>query len=151
MAAVANPDPEFEPPEHPELLSLGIIGGGRTPRNEFVTEALLALMRAVRDRCAQYPNEGLRINIVFQIPGHISKPDFEGVFPARYARKTNHLLVNAAVPESLQADQVREFFVQTLEETKSAALDYLRRRRIDVDTTHVMTMIDDLVQEKAAT
>lgn len=143
-------DPEFEPPQDPELLSLGIIGGGRTPSNEYVTEALMVLMRTVRARRTQHPNEGLRINIVFQIPGPFSKPDFEGVFPARYARKTNHLLVNAAVPESLQADQVRAFFVKVLRDTKEAAAEYLRKRRIDVDTTNVMAFIDDLASERAA-
>jgi hypothetical protein len=145
------PNPEFEPPEYPELLSLGIIGGGMTPRTELVVESLLAVMRAVHNRLAKYPDDGLRINIVLHIPGPISKPDFEGVFPARYARKTSHMLVNAAVPESLQVDEVREFFVQVLSGTKVAAAEYLRRRKIRVDTTNVMAMIDDLVAEGNAT
>lgn len=56
-------------------------------------------------RRTEYPNEGLRINVVFQIPGRLRQRDFEGVFPARYARKTNNLLVNAAVPASITFEQ----------------------------------------------
>lgn len=144
------PGAEFGPPEEPELLSLGIKGGGRTPRNELVIEALLALMRAVRDRRGRYPNEGLRINVVFMVPGPMFTPDFDGVHPARFARKTNHLLVNAAVPASLTFDHVPEFFAQALKETKSAAAEYLQKRKINVDTTYVMSLIDDLASEKAA-
>jgi hypothetical protein len=97
----------------------------------------------------RYSNDGLRINIVFQLPGPISRPDFQGVYPARYAPKTNHLLVNAAVPESLQLDQVRGYFVQALRETRAAAEDYLQKRKINVDTSHVMALIDDLVMQSS--
>ena len=122
------PNPDFEPPEQPELLSLGLVVGGRTPSNELIREAFMALMRGVRERSEHYVNQGLRINLVFKVPGPLSRPDFAGVFPARYARKTSHLLVNAAVPESLQADQVRTFFVQALRDTKQVAAEYLRQR-----------------------
>jgi hypothetical protein len=108
----------------------------------------MALMRGVRDRRHEYPNEGLRINIVFRLPGRFFQPDFEGVFPARYARKTNHLLVNAAVPATLTVDQVREFFRQTLWQTKAAAVEYLRKRKITAETTSVMAMIDALASER---
>lgn len=141
------PDPEFEPPDQPDLLALGLIGGGTTPSNELVTEALLALMRGVRDRREEYPNEGLRINIVFHLPGRFFQPDFEGVFPARYARDTNHLLVNAAVPATLTVDHVRDFFTQTLWQTKAAALEYLRKRKITTETTSVMALMDALASE----
>jgi hypothetical protein len=143
-------DPEFEPPEHPDLLSLGLVVGGNTPSNELVREAFMALMRGIRERRGGYPNEGLRINIVFKVPGPFSSPDFEGVFPARYARKTSHLLVNAAVPASVTFDQVPGFFVQALLQTKAATLEYLRARKIGVDTTAVMALIDDLASERAA-
>ena len=106
-------------------------------------------MRWVRDNRGRYSNEGLRINIVFQVPGPISQPHFEGVFPARYARKTNHLLMNAAVPASLAPDQVREYFVQALKETKAAAMDYLKKRKVNVDTANVMAFIDELMSESA--
>jgi hypothetical protein len=144
------PAVEFEPPERPDLLSLGVIVGGLTPKNELLDEAFGALIRWVRDHRDRYPNEGLRINIVFQLPGPISRPDFVGVYPARYARKTNHLLVNAAVPDTLQLDEVREFFVQALRETRGAANDYLQKRKINVDASHVMAFIDDLVADRAA-
>lgn len=104
-------------------------------------------MRGVRDRREGYPNEGLRINIVFHLPGRFFQPDFEGVFPARYARKTNHLLVNAAVPATLTVDQVRAFFTQTLLQTKAAAVEYLRKRKITTETTSVMALMDALALE----
>lgn len=147
---MAEHDPEFEPPEFPELLSLGLIVGGITPANELVREAFMALMRGVRDRARGYPNEGLRINIVFQVPGRFMSPDFEGVFPARFARKTNHLLVNAAVPASLTFEQVPQFFVDALSQTKAAATEYLRGRKLNVETKHVMAFIDDLASERTA-
>ncbi len=140
---------EFEPPEEPELLSLGLVTGGITPSNELVKEAFMAVMRGVRDKRDNYGNQGLRINVVYKIPGPLARPDFQGVYLARYARKTHHLLINAAVPESLTFDHVPEFFSQSLKEIKLAVNEYLKKRKISVDTTDVISFIDDLIGERS--
>jgi hypothetical protein len=132
-------------PEIPELLSLGLAVGGRSPSNELVQEALAALMRAVKERRGTYPNLGLRINIVFHVPGPLSKPDYEGVHARRLDRKKEYLLVHAAVPETVTFSDVPQYFVEVLQQTKSEALGYLQKRKIAVDTTQVMALIDDLV------
>lgn len=90
-------------------------------------------------RRTEYPNEGLRINVVFQIPGRLRQRDFEGVFPARYARKTNNLLRQCCGARVNHVRAGRDFFVLALKETKSAASDRWRMQLIQRSTIALST------------
>src|SRR5579864_5905413 len=100
--------------EDVKLLSFGFAVGGRSASNELVIESLTAIGRRVAELRDHHPNSGLKINIVFQVPGPISKPDYEGVHVRKFDRKRELLLVHAAVPVSLGFDDASEFVADVL-------------------------------------
>ena len=104
--------------ELPDLLAIGVSQGGSSPANELVYEALMGYMRTVIKERAAFPNEGLRLNIVFHIPGPIFQPDYQGVHATKFDRKSARLLVVAAVPPDLQFDEVSRCFVDVLRQAR---------------------------------
>jgi hypothetical protein len=131
----------------PELLSVGISTGGMSPANQLVDEALAGLMRLVIRERSMFPNEGLKINIVFHVPGPISQPDYHGVHATRLDRKKQHLLVVAAVQPDLRFDEVSKYFADTLRHARQEAIDYMAKSGVSIPTGAVSGLIDHLLNE----
>jgi hypothetical protein len=129
----------------PDLLSIGIGTGGMSPANYLVEEALAGFMRLVIHERAAYPNEGLRINIVFHLPGPMFQPDYEGVHATRLDRKNQQLLIVAAVPSNVRFDEVSNYCADVLREARLAAADYLSKRHIGIAIDNVNALINHLI------
>ena len=99
----------------------------------------------IRERVA-FVNEGLRLNIVFSLPGPMIQPDYEGVHAQRLRRQDGHLLVVAAVPGELKADQVPAYAAGVLKAALQEARQWMAKRRILYDLTSLQALIDDLVE-----
>ena len=135
----------------PELLAIGVSRGGSSPANELVNEALMGYLRMVMRERAAFPNEGLRINIVFHVPGPIFQPDYEGVHATKLDRKNERVLVVAAVPATLRFDQVAGYFADVLREARQKAIDYAGKRKLAVSSDRVSGLIDHLLNQIVAT
>ena len=131
----------------PELLAVGIKIGGPSPAKELVNEALMGYGRLVISERAAFPNEGLRINIVFHVPGPIFQPDYEGVHATKLDRKNERVLVVAAVPSTLQFDEVSGYFAKVLREARQKAIDYARKRNLGASSDRVTGLIDHLLNK----
>ena len=105
--------------------------------------------RVIRER-EHLVNEGLRINVVFDIPGRFSSPDYDGVLATRLDRRNQHLLVLAAVPADLQDDQVDAYLVEVLWATLDQATAFLRKRRASIKVDHVAELITTLATDLEA-
>jgi hypothetical protein len=136
--------------EPPDLLSIGIVRGGPSPANEFVNEALMGYMRMVIREAATFPNEGLRINIVFHVPGPIIQPDYEGVHATKLARKSDSVLVVAAVPSTLKFEEVSRYFADVLREARRTAIEYAAKRKVGASADRVSGLIDHLLNQISA-
>ena len=130
----------------PALLSIGLKSGGTTPRNREVEDALGEFQRKVIRERQRYENEGLRINIIFMIPGRFFSPDFEGVRATRLDRRNQHLLIAAAVPRDLRQD-VNAYLAGVLRTALNESTAYLHRKKLSVDTNRVTQLITDLLTE----
>jgi hypothetical protein len=104
----------------------------------------------MRERTA-FPNEGLRINIVFHVPGPIFQPDYEGVHATKLDRKNERVLVVAAVPSTLQFDEVSSYFANALREARQNAIDYAGKRKLMASADRVSGLIDRLLNQIEAT
>src|SRR5437660_12354001 len=135
----------------PDLLAIGVSTGGPSPANELVNDALMGYVRMVMRERAAFPNEGLRINIVFHVPGPIFQPDYEGVHATKLDRKNERVLVVAAAPSSLQFDEVSGYFANVLREARQNAIDYARKRKIAASADRLSGMIDHLLNQIVAT
>ena len=136
--------------EPPELLSIGVVRGGPSPGNQLVNEALMGYLRMVMREARAFPNEGLRINVVFHIPGPIFQPDYEGVHATKLERKSNSILVTAAVPTTLKFDDVSRYFADVLREARQKALEYAAKRKVGASADRVSGLIDHLLNQISA-
>jgi hypothetical protein len=106
-----------------QVLSIGMIVGGRTQTNARWVEAVRALTRAV-----MVAREGIesdiKLNVEFHVPGHILIPEFEGVGTGVFRKADSLLKVQAALPTEVPDDPGR-FLVgsvlQALDEVDSWA------------------------------
>jgi hypothetical protein len=135
----------------PALLSIGINSGGMSPQNHLVHEALGAFQRMVVREREGFPNDGLRVNIVFHVPGPMFQPDYEGVHASRLDRKNGHLLIVAAVPAELTYDQVSAYEAEVLRTAAREAREYVVKRKVPLKLDHVQALMDHLVAELEAT
>ena len=135
----------------PDLLAIGVSRGGPSPANELVNEALMGYLRMVMKERAAFPNEGLRINIVFHVPGPIFQPDYEGVHATKLDRKNERILVVAAVPSTLQFDEVSGYFADVLRQARKKAIDYAGKRKLAASPDRVSGLIDHLLNQIEAT
>jgi hypothetical protein len=131
----------------PDLLAIGIATGGMSPANQLVDEALSGFMRTVMKERSAFPNEGVRLNIVFHIPGPISQPDYEGIHATKFDKKNQRVLVVAAVPESLKFDEVSKYFVEVLRQARHEVTGYLAKRKVTTPTNQLDGLIDHLLNQ----
>ncbi len=136
----------------PDLLAIGISRGGPSPANHLINEALMGYLRMVIRERRAFPNDGLRINIVFHIPGPIFQPDYEGVHATKLDRNNDRVLVVAAAPETLKFDEVSRYFANVLRDARRKAIEYAAKRRVAASPDNVSGLIDHLlIQISAAT
>jgi hypothetical protein len=86
-----------------EALSIGSIVGGRSPWNSAWTEAIRALtVQIARD--SEGVSSPLNVNVVFHVPGHLIKPEYEGVRTGSFSKQLSLLMVQVALPEKPPQD-----------------------------------------------
>ena len=134
-------------PEGPALLSIGLKMGGTTPQSRLLEAPLMEFMRLVARERDSFANDGLRANLVFNVPGPMFQPDFEGVHATRMDRKQNHLLVVAAVPAGMTADRIPSYVADVLRQTLREAHAYVARKRIPVSLGNLEQLAGKLINE----
>lgn len=83
--------------EPAQVLSIGSVVGGSTPTNRTWRDAIRDLTsRVIAARSdVEAP---LNVNVVFQVPGDVIKPDFDGTRTGRFSKKDSLLMVQVALP-----------------------------------------------------
>jgi hypothetical protein len=123
------------------VLSIGILASQSTESEAWV-DAVKALGRAVA-AAREGTVAPLNVNVVFQVSGNYTEPEFAGVRTGRYQRSTNQLLVQAAVPASMIADGSRDPDATVRELLRLAIADaetWARQRRLaeSLESLHVL-------------
>jgi hypothetical protein len=112
-------------------LSIGSIEGGSSPSMSRWRDAITSLTIEV-ERAVQDVQSPLNVNVIYQIPGSILQPDFEGVRTGHYSRKDASLIVQAALPDDAPDDAVshiRHLLIAAIDEAE----EWARRRSIAPD------------------
>ncbi|MGH3109501.1 MAG: hypothetical protein ACRDQT_01130 [Gaiellaceae bacterium] len=84
------------------------------------------------ETAAQHVESPLNVNVIYQIPGNILRPDFEGVRTGHYSRKDSSLIVQAALPEDAPDDvesHIKSLLVAAIDEAE----EWTRRRSVAPD------------------
>jgi hypothetical protein len=74
----------------------------------------------------------LKVNVIFQVPGHFLRPDFEGVRTGSFSRAASALIVQVALPEETP-DDVEEYLRESLVAAVDEAERWAQRRGIAGD------------------
>ncbi len=114
-----------------EVLSIGSVVGGSTSTNRRWRDAIGELTRAVADARADVASP-LNVNVVFQVPGSVVQPDFEGTRTGRHSKADRLLLVQVALPDEVP-DDPDAYLRGALSEAIAEAEEWARRRSIASD------------------
>lgn len=111
------------------VLSVGVVLGGPT---RSLWEAPLERLMSRVSELRQGVESSLNVNVVFQVPGSVLAPDFQGVRTGRYSRRNRHLMVQVALPSAVPDDP--DGYLRT---TLLAAVDeadtWCTKRHMNVD------------------
>jgi hypothetical protein len=114
------------------LLSIGIDRRGISPASEEVFHALNAIQRHVMDRREAFSDDGMKLLIIFEIPGPIGRPRKAGVHLSRFEPARSRALVVAVIPDDLGAEGVQAYALNVLE-----ASERLLRDKVAVSSTAI--------------
>jgi hypothetical protein len=85
------------------VLSIGSVVGGPRADNAQWREGITRLSRRVAEARSGVRSP-LNVNVVFQVPGKMLTPDFEGVRTGKFSKKDSLLMIQVALPEQLPGD-----------------------------------------------
>ena len=123
-------------------LSIGVIIGGSTPENVRWCDAIRRLTRRIIEIRGDTTSP-LNVNVVFQVPGDISQPEFVGVRTGSYRRRDSLLMVQVAVPAQESTD-VDGALLQMVSDAIDEAGRWAQRRRVASDLEPVRDLVSRL-------
>lgn len=102
------------------LLSVGVVLGGPSSPWEQPLRALAREVRRVRET---FPDDGLRVNVVFYAPGTGFQPDFQGARSGTFSRRHGRLMIQVGLPEFSEdfQDAVLREFASAIEKAENFA------------------------------
>jgi hypothetical protein len=106
------------------ILSIGAVAGGASTSRAWEAAIKRVAQRVIELRESR--SSPLAVNVVYQIPGEVLTPEFEGVRTGRFSRRERLLLVQVALPpEPRDADaEVRQLLSEAIE----VAEDFARKK-----------------------
>jgi hypothetical protein len=123
-----------------QVLSIGSVVGGATPANRLWRDAIRDLTSRIIEARSEVQSP-LNVNVVFQVPGNVISPDFQGTRTGRFSKQDSLLMVQVALPE-----QVPEETTTYLKNAIYSAIDEAERwaqgRRKPHDLSHLRAIVD---------
>ncbi len=129
-------------------ITLGLHGGGPTPL--FQASELIARVLAGMES-SRGDSDDWSVNVIFLVPGQLSRPDFAGIRTGMFDRQAEQLVVLVAVPDKPFAgwEEMAGFVLDSLEAATSKAEEYFRLEGLDVDLGEAWGQISALGHEFA--
>lgn len=103
--------------EEDPTLSVGVTVGGTNASPEWERAVKRLGLRLIETRQAA-PRAAVALNVVYQIPGEVLTPDFEGVRTGRFFKSKSRLIVQVALPAEVPGDpehEVRKYLDRAIE------------------------------------
>ncbi|GGA16847.1 hypothetical protein [Dyella nitratireducens] len=126
--------------EETPALSLGWIVGGSTLANKPLDDAIRELTIRIGEagRGIEAP---LNLNVVFQVPGNMLKPEFVGVRTGRFSKPRALLMVQVAVPEEVPLDP-RNYLKGTIHAAIDEAARWAVKRKVPIDVSKLFDILE---------
>jgi hypothetical protein len=126
--------------ESAQVLSIGSVVGGSTPTNRRWRDAIRDLTSRVVEARSDVDSP-LNVNVVFQVPGNIIKPDFDGTRTGRFSKKDSLLMVQVGLPEEVPED-VEAYLKDAIYAALDEAERWAERRRQPHDLSQLRAILD---------
>jgi len=123
-------------------LDISVVAGGTIGTRAWM-ESIRAIVRRLVSIRSEYSTP-LSLQVVFQIPGAVLRPDFSGVRTGTFSRRERRLVVQVAVPEQLQGDR-QAWVIGMLKEAVSQAEEFAVMEALaDTELSNLRKLIDAL-------
>jgi hypothetical protein len=126
-------------------LSIGMTLGGACDENRAFSEMTSGVdeaWRIVKEVRKKAGPGDLRVNLVFDVPGRFSAPDYAGVRTGRFSKGHNLLLIMAAVPLPMTHEQEVKFAGDVLQRSRELAHAYIKKKRLALGTGALDQTVD---------
>jgi hypothetical protein len=128
-----------------DVLSIGILAGGRTPGNRGWDEPLRLLVGNIIALRVGVVSD-ISVNVEFHIPGSILVPDFEGVRTGYFRKRDRLLKVQVALAPDAPPDP-RGVLIAMIRLAFDAVDAWSIRRRIPAHTAALRALMDKVEQD----
>ncbi|WP_333680498.1 hypothetical protein [Dyella sp.] len=126
--------------EETPALSLGSIVGGSTVANKPWQAAIRELTTRIGE-VRQGVEVPLNLNVVFQVPGNMLKPEFVGVRTGSFSKARALLMVQVAVPEEVPPDPAL-YVKNAIHEAIDEAARWAVKRKVAIDVPKLLDILD---------
>jgi hypothetical protein len=126
--------------EEAPVLSLGVIVGGSTLANKPWDDAIDDLARRII-KARPGVEVPLNLNVVFQVPGNMLKPDFVGCRTSRFSKQMALLMVQVAVPEEVTSDPM-VYLKDAVHGAINEAARWAEKRKAPIDVSTLRSILD---------
>ena len=126
-------------------IALGADYGGPELQGQPIDMAITRVMRLFAQG-GYRTSEGPGINVVFCVPGSLSKPSFSEVHKARFSKKMKLIRVNVPVPEDIKTDDLEEFIFESIGTSVRVAEPVFKKAGIPFSIEEALKLIAEAKQ-----
>lgn len=127
-------------------LFLSEVLGGTELEKHPAIQKTAEVLRVLLSCQAQFVSpDDASLQIVFEFPGRVSQPTFEGIKSGKYSKKLNMLLIRVAVPASALTSDFLRYYHVTLHEAVSIGERSLKSKGIRFSLKDHLDLIDNSI------
>lgn len=115
------------------MIGIGAVYGGPEASDSRIYDIINSITKVASNLTESFKfGSAPAINIVFHVPGSLSKNEFEGIRDAKFSRKDKLLMVQISVPEEkLDAEDLLDFLILSMHQANAVAFHFFTDRGID--------------------
>ena len=130
----------------PELVYVGMrLGGGVLEKPYVEIERAIGELRRTKHELQAPGPEDLRIDLVFDVPGSLWRPRYEGVRTGRFSMVERMLQIQVAVPDEITGPDMPHYLTEVLTQMVDAAKGYVKRRKLPLSTEALERAVGELI------
>ena len=128
------------------MITIGVVYGGPESRDSDVFDALTAVSKAAISARGDFEfGSAPAVNVVFHVPGSLSRPDWDGMRDARFSRKKKLLMVQVALPdEVVSSDRAIHFIIEALHGANAVAFDVYQKKGMQYPLREAETVVNKI-------
>ena len=127
------------------MISVGAVIGG--PECAFMDMHVRSLMRFTKERRLADDSVNAEVNIVFHLPGSLTRPDYIGLRTARFSKKERVLMIQVAVEDEFIVARdnalVVGYIYDVANEAIGLAKSYFDKNNVEYDIEMDRKLLDE--------